>query len=566
VLEYVFDAMRRTLMSKTVAISIFKLVSICICLVMIGTSLTNVTLAPVVHSTAASDYQMGAESIYWPLGQALPTFAQPQVLDVAVLTHTSGDVNVLFATLQGIVNRVRPQIYLVENHQQVSEDVSWLQDLKVPYIVHSDPWEILQKYRQAIKGMIVYDPRLMDTINVATTMAGLYDGIVVSPALAQKLTLTPYHLPIMQDLRGKFASNLTANIWQFQHLWPSTTHRMLIGLSPGTDYKYTCKKCDPSGFLRDYAVANRAMVFWLPVLRSDTAELFRHILAAVKPGTPYLGWYDSEFSGVRLASTYGVYTLAADFLSNLTVFSGVQVSTSGIKKIAAPPLRKKIYLTLTVSEGDNLQYNQNGMRALWNSAGRGHIPLNWTISPLLVDIAPAMLRYYQQTASHNDLLVAGPSGVGYFYPSGWPAEQLRTFLDYSNTYLMRSNLHIVMDLEDGQRMPTAVERSYSELPLMQGVLFSWWKARSVMQIAHGSIPISSQLTAISRVGLLKAIRANAAHWNGRSPLFISALAIAWNLSPADLIYVVGHLGPKFEVVRGDQYFQLLRQAYKLPAA
>jgi hypothetical protein len=553
-------------MPKTVATSAFKLVSVCLCLGIVGMTLVRLNHVPVVYSTAAKEYQTGTGSISWPLGQALPTFAQPQSLDVAVLTHVSGDVNVLFSTLQGIVNRARPQIYLVENHQQGNEDPSWLAALKVPYTLHNDPWELIQKYRQSIKGLIVYDPQFLDTINVATTMAGLYDGVVVSPMLAQKLSVGPYYLPIMQDLRGRFSSNLDANLWQFQYLWPATTHRMLIGSSPSTDYKYTCIKCDPSGFLRDYAVANRAMVFWLPVRRADTAALFRRILASVRPGTPYLGWYDSEFTGVRLASTFGVYTLAADFLSNLTVLSGVQAASVGIKRIEAPPLRKKIYVTLTVSEGDNLQYNQNGMRVLWDSPGRGDIPLNWTISPLLVDAAPAILRYYQQTASHNDLLVSGPSGAGYFYPSGWPASNLSTFLSHSNTYLQRADLHIVMDLEDGQPMPAAVVRNYSELPLLQGILLGWWNAHSVTQIAYGRVPISSQLAASSRIGLLKALRADAAHWNGHSPLFLSALAIAWDLSPADLAYVVAHLGPKFVVVRGDQYFQLMRQAYGLPAS
>ena len=39
---------------------------------------------------------------------------------------------------------------------------------------------------------------------------------------------------------------------------------------------------------------------------------------------------------------------------------------------------------------------------------RGQVPLNWSISVLLLDIAPAMLSYYQRTQTENDLLQAGP--------------------------------------------------------------------------------------------------------------------------------------------------------------
>ena len=48
--------------------------------------------------------------------------------------------------------------------------------------------------------------------------------------------------------------------------------------------------------------------------------------------------------------------------------------------------------------------------------------------PLLIDAAPAILNYYHATATENDLLIAGPSGVGYFYGNVWPSDSFAEFL------------------------------------------------------------------------------------------------------------------------------------------
>ncbi|GCE07480.1 hypothetical protein KDAU_48090 [Dictyobacter aurantiacus] len=502
--------------------------------------------------------------IYWPQGQALPRFASPEELDVARVTDQPGDLCLLLATLQGLVNRNRPQIYLEEGQPAEGVD-TWLQSLGIPYIMHADPWEVIYKYIATARGVIVYDPNIIDTVNVATTMAGLYDGVVVSPQLLKRLTGTTYNMPILADLRGKFSSNLQADIWQVKNLWPLASHRLLIGLLPTTPSRLL-GRVTTYGYLRDYAVANRAMVFWFSLQSPTQAALFRQVLAGVKPGTPYLGWYDKEFRGVRLTSSYGVYTIAADYFSNLTVFSGVRAPSLIQRIVPTPPLRNKIYLTFTMSEGDNFQYVQHTMRHLWDDPERGQVPLNWSINPLLYDAAPTILNHYQLTASANDYLVAGPSGGGYVYPSNWLFSNLNSFMRQSSTYMRKTGLHVVFILDDRLAIPSYVSKAYSDYAHTSGILYNWWNPTSYTTIATGNMPVSTQVTATSRQEMLNAIRLSASRWNRRSPLFLSALAISWSLSPTDIKYVADHLGPNYVVVRGDQYFKLFRQARGLPAA
>lgn len=669
-------------------------------------SLVFGTASASAHSSTGSTQK---SQISWPASQALPSFASVKHLDVANVLDAPGDTRLLLATLQGIVNRAEPRIYLLENEEEGK--LTWLKDLRVPYVLHDDVWTIVKKYKNELKGLIIYDPEVPDSINVATTLAGLKDAVVVSPELAVKLQAAPYKLKIVQDLRGKFKDRLDAYTWQYEQLWDKITHRMLVGLSPNvsikipaglpesfvtiaqeTDpirdasnkaaydldltsflgkeavylrfddaftqdgwgsavheviikadgrtiaqfipgtpeeeaflydrqdsqvsagdgghrfadngryfvYKFTppagtreltatvymwnqykvsagniqplsSEQKEPYGYLRDYAVANKAMVFWLEVNDPKQRALFEKIMSDVKPGTPYLGWFsndvEGEFSSVEVASNHSVYVLAADWFSNLTVFSGTKIQPSRAKSSPQPKLNNKIYVTYTFSEGDNFQYNQHRMRILWDDPARGEVPINWTSSPLLYDAAPAILNYYRQTASANDLIIAGPSGAGYFYPAAWPESTFADYLKQSYKYMQKSGMELTYALNriDGQNVPlgSSYAKAYERYYKAPGLFLSW-EDRFGVEILDNSLPVST-IQGISTVqeGVQILERAKA-DWDGKSPLFVSIGLLAWSLTPSDVAEITEALGPEFEAVRGDHYFSLIREAYGLP--
>lgn len=657
-------------------------------------------------SDSANDNR--SDSIVWPKHQQLPSFAKVKQLDVADIYDAPGDVKLLMSTLQGIVNRKEPRIYLLENREEGK--MTWLNDLKVPYQVQTDYRSLVGKYIGEVKGVIVYDPNVPDSINVATTLAGIKDGVAVSPQLAETLKAPPYNLAVLDDLRGKFKDRLDAYTWQFEHLWNQTTHRMLIGLSPNTSirippglpasfstiaqdttqernaknrkvydfdlstflgkesvylrfddafpqdgwgpavhevtvkadgaviahfipgtpdeepflydrqnsqlssgsgghrfadndryfvYKFTppagtkqltasvdmwnqykvsasnvqplsSEQKEPYGYLRDYAVANKAMVFWLESNVPEQKALFEKILSAVKPGSPYLGWFSNdvqgEFSSVEITSNHSVYVLAADWFSNMTVFSGTRAEPVEAAETAAPELENKIYVTYTFSEGDNLQYNQHRMRILWDDPNRGKVPINWTSSPLLYDAAPAMLNYYRKTATKNDLLIAGPSGAGYFYPNAWPDATFPDFLKRTNTYLKKTGMTIpyVLNRVANENVPLSDFKAaaYKNIYKAPGLFLSW-ENRSGVQI-HNGLP-ESTIHGVGSVQDGKNVLADAkAHWDGKSPLFVSLGLLAWSMTPTDAVSITESLGPEYQVVPADQYFSLIRTANGLP--
>ncbi|MNP24948.1 hypothetical protein D3C76_1177370 [compost metagenome] len=81
-----------------------------------------------------------------------------------------------------------------------------------------------------------------------------------------------------------------------------------------------------------------------------------------------------------------------------------------------------------------------------------------------------------------------------------------------------------------------------------------------MEIVNDSLPVST-IQGISTVqDGLRILEEAKANWDGQSPLFVSLGLLAWSLTPSDVVTMSEALGPEFEVVRGDHYFSLIREA------
>ena len=477
----------------------------------------------------------------------MPSFAAPAQLDAADITSLTNDQQLLLTSLQGIVNRTQPRIYLFLSGDDT--DQTWLQTTNVSNTVTTDPLSLIGKYGGEAAGAVIYDPILPDTANVATSLAGVMGGVIATADLASQ-----YDLPILADLRGKFATKLDAYNWLIDNYWTQLTPRLLSAISPTT----------PN--LRDYIVATKSLVFWLDPEVPEEAALFAQILQKVAPDTPYMGWFvgGHESSGVTLCSQNGVVVGAADFLDNATVLGGVPASISQSQpQVTTPRLEKKIYLTFTFSDGDNLQYDQHRLRTIWDDPNRGTVPLNWSISPLLLDAAPIMLHYYQSTQTPNDLLVAGPSGAGYTYPGDWPSSALSTFTKRTGQYMARAGLTLIDALNVNSRGANAdltnkVAREYSRNAHPLGVLCNWRFGSSTLQKLAG-LPVMSQafITSVSQGQGTAALISDS--WTGHHALFAAILVDAWNMTPTSVNTLAASLGAQFEIVRGDVFFDLIRK-------
>lgn len=488
-----------------------------------------------------------ASGIRWPHKHLLPAFSAPAgTIECIDLTDASGAEQDLFVSLEGIVNRRRPRIACVTDRTDEGK-FTWLQLHDLHYET-LDGYQALAKYRGEFAGLVVTDPQVPDTLNLATTLAGLHDELVCAPDLLATLTNAPYNLPIKEDLRGKFADKYEVYQFLYDHYWPDCTHRVFTGLSRNMH-----------GHLRDYAVAVKSAVVWLDPARAKDAEMLSKFFADLKPAaTVYMGWWPDESAGLRFAGGFGVQVLASDFFMNGSLFSGDTGRAVKPKIPPAPPLENKIYVALFLSDGDNVQYVQHHMKHAWENAARGSVPIGWTISPLAVDIDPGMLNYYRRTATTNDCLVSGPSGAGYARLDFWKPADLAAFTKISNSYFRRSGLRVVTVW---LRVTDAIGNSFAKnCPTLLGLTSQEGESSRSRYHDLPAIGFAKNYES-KRAAIISGINNAAKNWDGKSPLFIAAQANGWDITPADCRTIADALDKsKFVVVRPDHLFELMRKA------
>src|SRR5262249_38496567 len=84
--------------------------------------------SPVAPSSVAGNARAAA-GLTWPDAQQFPSFAPPVSLDVIAASGRAADTMAMLASLQGVVNRAQPRIYI---HDGGSADSLWLSELAVP--------------------------------------------------------------------------------------------------------------------------------------------------------------------------------------------------------------------------------------------------------------------------------------------------------------------------------------------------------------------------------------------------------------------------------------------------
>ncbi|HEV2330474.1 MAG TPA: immunoglobulin domain-containing protein [Verrucomicrobiae bacterium] len=501
-------------------------------------SLTINTNLPAIQNTGLT----------WPASRYLPTFSTPAPrIDCIDMDIASSAEQALFASLEGIVNRTQPQLACVSTASE--GEFTWLgiHNLSCDLI---DGYDAILNHETNITGLVVTDPAQPDTLNLATTIAGIKSELICDPSLLKTLTNSPYNLSVNDDLRGKFSGADQVYNYLYNNYWSQCTHRIIAGLETNNDW-----------YLRDYLVAVKSAVVWLdPNLSGDATALAQFVSQMTPAGGVYLGWWPNEGADMNWIGQYGIPVVASDYFDNGTIYAGVVTPISVPSLPPPPPLQNKIYVSLTLSDGDNVQYMQHAMYLNWQSSARGTVPIGWTVQPVAADFDPGMLNYFWGTATTNDCLVAGPSGAGYTHIEYWSSGNVVSYTEAANSYLQRSGIRTITIWD---KVSTATGDAYAtNCPTLVGIndQDDGYFTTHYESLAGIGFP-SSGSYASTVSDLLYAITNTAANWNGSSPMFIPVQGVAWNVTPANCQTIANSLDPaKYIVVRPDQLFLLYQES------
>ncbi len=508
-----------------------------------------------------------------------PTF-QPKMppparrLFVADVRRLSPEERILLLSLQGIVNRTQPRIYLIVK----ADDQFWLDEMRRKGDIDSavsvaNPLSLVEQFRSSVHGAVVSDPKVYLSPCVAACIAGIDDLVMVAtPELAQRL-----HLPIKTDLRGKFKSDIDALHYIHKSLQPRLNPYLACCLDP---------TIFDSGAL-DQIIAAKGLVFWitgtkaqkLPGARGpEEISEVKAILAAMPLGAVVRGfwWHGedigiNESPGVSLGSRFGKVTVVSDYVANFSVFSGVPAPTLHQKPQAPAPTldRSKVYFCFTMSDGDNLCTWRDYFRTYFEDPLHGTIPIGWGMGPTLLDNAPVWARWYYDHATPNDEFLCDVSGVGYIYGPDWATSlkdregAFAEFYRWTEQYMQRLDMHTIRlmnvdapDIAQAARLMPAVrfltpdygnpgDKSYRQmtydLPGDQTVF------RAITGADGGNEKLVAQIK--SRIGSMRPAFTNVFIWN-------------WGSKLSDLKRIQELLGPEFVAVTPSQLHTLYKQAHR----
>lgn len=524
------------------------------------------------RAAAPLTFRTVEQGITWPAGQAFPRMAAPaQRLDGLSVCAPEFTVTekTLFVALQGLVNRQQPRVFLYEVDREGHEKWPDLLNLAIEEYPYEQRWELVRKYAPEIRGVVLYDTsKSPHYINLASTAAGVMQALPVTGTELAAMESAGLRFPILADMSALPYERAT-EIYQYlyDHYWERCTRRLVVSQNP------------KHGYIRDLGVASGAAILWLDPRKHAENTVLRKFLRDMRAGESILtGWWAEERSGIGIGTEYGIATVPSDFYENATVYAGMSpvISLPAVPRM--PKLENKVYLAVFLSDGDNIQYCQHTLSMLWDNPHRGIIPINWTVSPALADLGPGLLDHYYATATPNDCLVSGPSGLGYalIYDAHnrvWNTDARPRFDPYTRQtqrYLERCGLRVITVWDE---VNAAQMESYADhCRYLYGLTQEDWNFHTPVQPAVAGERLSfvpnRPCYASDVEHIFEVWRDTIAGFDGRRPLFLAAQGESWKMGPDQIVRLKAmfeELAPgQIEICRGDHFFALHNQAQGLP--
>lgn len=470
----------------------------------------------------------------------------------------------LATTVQGLANRDVARVWL----NQKAIDPFWLEWI----VKRGDTQKTVELkslkdllHRFPPPGAVVYDPDYPHTINIATMIAAVRGAAVTTAEVARR-----YDLRVLEDLRGRFQSNAAAYAWAFEKLWPQLTHRVIACTLPSRH----------PGFLNDYLVAQKVFCFWISgpkdgqekgASMADELAVMTRILQQMPTNIPILGYPYAgtgigiqEGPGVTLFSRTGKFLVPSDHQPNLSVLTATRRPTAlhqlPPRKLSLDPSR--IYATLTMSDGDNLNTYYDYFINYWRSPQHGKFPVGWTMGPSAYDFFPAVVDWYYQHQTPMDLFQSAVSGIGYTYPDHYGSDflnrgdVLNQFLDLTDQYMRKLDQRTmwVMGVHD------AMLKLYAEKVSVAHALFPDYGRRHDIHLGNADYflagkPVFHALVSCNPGGLRRELE-NVV--GATRPAFVNIFLLNWSWKMPAIERAVESLPDDVVLVRPDELAELYR--------
>jgi hypothetical protein len=437
-------------------------------------------------------------------------------------TQEAYDEALAVACLQGIINRDGPSVYVLlpTNDAAVgkfgadrntprywldtlSTGGRWLEGRPTETVAGLDA--LVKLAGDRVKGAVIWDPAVPATVNVATTIAGVRDGVALSPEFADRY-LDAWGWPVLDDLRGRFDGSETGSAKNDAYRW-AVREYLAKGLCTSKFlflYEDTWEQREKGGtgyvVTRDWAVYHRGFVYDLSPWGDETPkddpdqtlgtdlETYHLMLAETMKQadgehmTEVAGFFNfqkysnvpgyvskhepvpTEWETVWLISPYNGYqNTVASSCFNQSLHSQAPFKPLKQPRIVTDmPLENKTYLCFLMADYDSATPLYDFMPKHWADPARGSIPLVWGVNPNLLDTYPDVISYFYETATENDVIQSDASAAGYMNPNRVREEHMPLFIRHNQHYYRISDQTMAPMVLDWDEPTPAVKDAFTQ--------------------------------------------------------------------------------------------------------
>ncbi|KAH3743128.1 GxGYxYP putative glycoside hydrolase C-terminal domain [Pelomyxa schiedti] len=400
--------------------------------------------------------------------------------------------------LQGLANRNIPQLYLVYgpnyDFKYTQELFSYYQKTRnMTFTFIETSKEALDIFIDSVKGYVIWDLNVRNSLTVAYTFAGLYDAVVVSEDMIPMVQNAD--LPLLLDLRGVFTGKSDVEIfqWAYDQYWAQTNKQHIVWL--GGD-------CYPSvkPGVADWGVKNKMFFVDLSCRTTDTDEftLASQMVSEMDSFPIGWGWHDyckdMEREYVNLFSSYGGWIHGLNTLPDTSFINLIPLLNDWtFKNPVSDPFvfdKNMVYIVQKQTDGMGL--------GAWTDPTRGQIPCAWETQPDDYIYSPSLLEFWYANMTNNDYIMASLSGPGYMYPKKIPADDFHPLLNIALEWMEPLDMHAmsVMDSSEGSTVTgnldlpkEIVDEYFSWMPNLLGFVNGY--AAAYTFAVNDSIPFLS---------------------------------------------------------------------------
>lgn len=360
------------------------------------------------------------------------------------------------STIQGIVNRQGPKLYLTNMydglwyHTWSKSDSFWIDYYLKNKNIHFDTitslTSLFYKFKNDIKGIVLYNPEIQATITTSLTMAGLFDVIPIDSTNAKQL---PYSMfTVKYNLSTQWSKGDEINIfkWAFINVLPLCNKTMLCSMGN-------------NNLGIDYPIKEKAFIFNISYA-TNTIEsiIIDSIFKYYKSNTAVYGWgIPTEGLFMKKISEHNFYNVLED-KSNLSFHNQIQALDFSQKwrPTVFPKVKQKYYISFMMPEGDTYKILRSFYAGHWTDSSRGSVPINWGISPLMSKLTPGLFEYYYSTAKPNDYFFSSTSGAAYTLLQYH--NDIISFAKFTDTLLQKTDITIVDTWGDTANWTNAIQK------------------------------------------------------------------------------------------------------------